>query len=42
VGRALRAVHASAVVDALDKVVARQRGRLGHLVPEGDAPRRYP
>jgi predicted DCC family thiol-disulfide oxidoreductase YuxK len=38
----LGAVHASAIVDALDKVIARHRQRLGHLVPEGDAPRRYP
>jgi hypothetical protein len=42
VGRALRAVHALAIVDTLDKVVARHRGRLGRLVPEGDAPRLYP
>jgi hypothetical protein len=41
-GRALRAFRASALVDALDKVVARNRGRLGKLVPEGPAPRRYP
>jgi predicted DCC family thiol-disulfide oxidoreductase YuxK len=40
--RAIRALHASALIDALDKVVARQRGRLGRLVPEGPAPRRYP
>jgi hypothetical protein len=40
--RAIRALHASALIDALDKVVARQRGRLGHVVPEGPAPRRYP
>jgi hypothetical protein len=40
--RAIRALHASALIDALDKVVAHQRGRLGHLVPEGPAPRRYP
>jgi hypothetical protein len=30
------------LVDALDKVVARHRSRLGRLVPEGPAPRRYP
>ena len=41
-GRALRTLHASALLDALDKVVARHRGRLGRLVPEGPAPRRYP
>ena len=38
VGRALRALHASALVDALDKVVARHRGLLGHLVPDGEPP----
>jgi hypothetical protein len=41
-GRMLRKLHASALLDALDKLVARHRGRLGHLVPEGPAPRRYP
>jgi hypothetical protein len=41
-GRLLRTLHASALLDALDKVVARHRARLGGLVPEGAAPRRYP
>jgi hypothetical protein len=41
-GRALRALHASALVDTFDKVVARYRARLGRLVPDGPAPRRYP
>ena len=41
-GRALRTLHASALLDALDKVLARHRGRLGRFVPEGPAPRRYP
>jgi hypothetical protein len=41
-GRVLRAFHASALIDALDKVVARNRSRLGRLVPDGPAPRRYP
>jgi len=41
-GRLLRALHASPLIDALDKLVARNRGRLGHVVPEGPAPRRYP
>ena len=41
-GRMLRMLHASALLDALDKLVARHRGRLGRLVPEGPAPRRYP
>jgi hypothetical protein len=41
-GRVLRALHASALVDALDKVVSRHRSRLGRFVPDGPAPRRYP
>jgi predicted DCC family thiol-disulfide oxidoreductase YuxK len=41
-GSVLRALRASALVDALDKLVARHRARLGSLVPEGPAPRRYP
>ena len=41
-GRVLRTLHASALIDALDKVVAHHRGRLGRFVPEGPAPRRYP
>jgi hypothetical protein len=41
-GSALRALRATRLVDALDKLVARHRTRLGHLVPEGPAPRRYP
>ena len=41
-GRVLRALHAPALVDALDKVLARHRSRLGRFVPEGPAPRRYP
>ena len=40
--RVLRAVRASALLDAFDKIVARHRGRLGRLVPDGPAPRRYP
>ena len=38
----LRALRACPLVDALDKLVARHRSRLGHLVPDGPAPRRYP
>jgi hypothetical protein len=38
----LRALRASTLVDALDKLVARHRSRLGHVVPEGPVPRRYP
>ena len=41
-GRLLRALHASPLVDALDKLASRHRGRLGRFVPEGAAPRRYP
>jgi hypothetical protein len=41
-GSVLRALRASALIDALDKLVARHRTRLGRLVPEGPAPRRYP
>jgi hypothetical protein len=40
--RLLRALRASPLLDALDKLVARHRGALGKLVPEGPAPRRYP
>jgi hypothetical protein len=41
-GRVLRTLQASALLDVLDKVVARHRSRLGPFVPEGPAPRRYP
>jgi hypothetical protein len=41
-GRALEALHASALVDRLDKLVARHRGWLGRVVPDGIAPRRFP
>jgi hypothetical protein len=41
-GSALRVLRASRLVDALDKLVARQRGALGRFVPDGPAPRRYP
>ena len=40
--RIVRAVHASALIDRVDKVVARHRSRLGRVVPEGPAPRRFP
>jgi hypothetical protein len=42
VGRVLRALRVTPLVDALDRVVARYRKRLGRFVPEGPAPRRYP
>jgi hypothetical protein len=38
----LRAIRAAALVDALDRLVARHRSRLGRFVPEGPGPRRYP
>jgi len=41
-GRVLRAFRAAPLVDALDKVIARYRTRLGRFVPDGPAPRRYP
>ncbi|HEU6445020.1 MAG TPA: hypothetical protein VFL61_08195 [Gaiellaceae bacterium] len=41
-GRVLRATRASVLVDALDKLFARHRARLGRIVPEGPALRRYP
>ncbi len=41
-GRVLRALRLSPVVDALDTFVTRYRKRLGRFVPEGPAPRRYP
>ena len=41
-GMLLRRLHASTLVDALDRLVARHRGRLGQLVPDGPAPRRRP
>lgn len=41
-GRLLRASRASRVVDGLDALIARHRGRLGRAVPDGPGPRRYP
>lgn len=41
-GIVLRALRLSRLIDALDKLVARHRSRLGDLVPEGPAPKRYP
>jgi hypothetical protein len=41
-GRVLRALRLSPVIDALDRLLARFRKRLGRFVPEGPAPRRYP
>ena len=39
---ALRALGVSSLLDAVDKRVSRNRGRLGRFVPEGPAPKRYP
>ena len=41
-GRLLRMLGADRAVDALDKLISQHRGRLGRLVPDGPAPRRYP
>ena len=41
-GRILRTLRASPPVDGLDALIARHRSRLGRLVPDGPAPRRYP
>jgi hypothetical protein len=41
-GLLLRALRASVLVDGMDKLLARHRGRLGRFVPEGPPPRRYP
>jgi hypothetical protein len=41
-GLLLSALRARRLVDAVDKRVARHRGALGRLVPDGPAPRRYP
>jgi len=40
--RFLRALRLSRLVDASDRLVSRHRGRLGRLVLDGPAPRRYP
>jgi len=40
--RGLRVARASPIVDALDRFAARHRGKIGRLVPDGPAPRRYP
>ena len=41
-GRVLRALKLSPLIDALDTLLAHYRKRLGRFVPEGPAPRRYP
>ena len=40
--RLLGAAGASRLVDAIDIRIARHRTRLGRLVPDGPAPRRFP
>jgi hypothetical protein len=42
IGNLLKTLRLSPVVDALDRLVARQRGRLSRIVPDVKAPRRYP
>ena len=41
-GRALRGLRLSPLVDAIDRLAARYRKRLGRFVPDGPALRRYP
>jgi predicted DCC family thiol-disulfide oxidoreductase YuxK len=42
IGHVLETLGASPLVDALDRLVSRRRGRLGRLVRDGPAPRRFP
>ncbi len=41
-GRTLRALRLSPLIDALDKLLSQSRKYIGWFVPEGPAPRRYP
>jgi predicted DCC family thiol-disulfide oxidoreductase YuxK len=41
-GRVLGAIGLSPLIDALDRLFARHRGRLSRFVPDGPAPQRYP
>jgi hypothetical protein len=41
-GLAARTLRLGPALDALDRLVARHRSRLGRVVPEGSAPRRFP
>jgi hypothetical protein len=41
-GRVVRGLQLSPLVDAFDRLVSRHRGSLGRLVPDGPAPRLYP
>jgi predicted DCC family thiol-disulfide oxidoreductase YuxK len=42
VASVIGALRASRLLDALDVRVSRHRSRLGRLVPDGPAPRRFP
>jgi hypothetical protein len=42
VGRVVRALRLSPLLDALDKLVSNHLKRLGRFVPDGPAPRRFP
>lgn len=42
IGRLLKALRLSPLLDALHKLVARYRGRLSHIVPDVMPLRRYP
>ena len=41
-GRVLRTLRLSPLIDVLDRVLTQYRKRMGRFVPEGPAPRRYP
>ena len=41
-GRVLRTLRLSPLIDVLDRVLSQYRKRIGRFVPEGPAPRRYP
>jgi predicted DCC family thiol-disulfide oxidoreductase YuxK len=40
--RSVELVHAEPAAEALYSLIARNRDRLGRLVPDGSGPRRYP
>ena len=42
IGLALRRLRLSPIIDALDNLLARHRGRLSRVVPDGSGPWRYP
>jgi hypothetical protein len=42
IGRILRRLRVSPVIDTLDRWLARYRKHLGRFVPDGAAPMRYP